>query len=426
MPDEAWFERFEEAAAAGRAEEALEILAQALQADPASTRAWGLRGTVLGDQGRHDEALECFERVVALDPSSGPGHYARALELERLERVEEALEAYRRATEVDPQDTDSWINRGRLLDDSGRPAEAIDCYDRALELDPVEVVAWSNRGNSLQGLERFQEAVDCYRHALDLVPDHPPAKLGLASGLAYLGRIEESNAARPLGSPLDRGEVRELRREVGQRTLVARWFLGRHNRPDDLTRLVEGLLERCAALDAERPAGLPDGLRIPCGWSTLTVRARGQERVLCEPDFHRDPRRDVVHDVTLTVQTLYLAELLHRLVRVPPSACTFADTIALAPDALDPEVWLHRVHESDFEGRSGWVVGGAPPAQLKRFYRLGELRVEPAARLVQLRPHLIKALTLPEGWSARFVDHAVVSVLDPEGGERWVREQGGS
>lgn len=420
MSEEEWFERFQAASQAGRTDEALEILDQAVTQEPGSTRAWGIRGTVLGEQGRHEEALLCFERVVALDPDCAPGHYSRALELERLGRPDEAVEAYTRTTELDPDDPDAWINLGRLLDDSGRHGPAIDCYDRALALDDGEVVAWSNRGNSLQSLERFEEAVECYRRALELVPDHAPAKLGLASGLAYLGRIEESNAARPLGSPLDRGEARELRRALGGgRTLILRWFRGRHTRPDDLERLAGELLDRCALLDLSEQ-GLLDGTTIGCGWSRLTIRARGEERVVCEPEFHRDPARELVHDVTLSLQTFYLAELLHHLVGVPPSPCTFLDTIALAPDAEAEEVWLVRLHETDARGRSGWVVGGAPPEELARCYRLGELRVDPTAQLVALRPHLIKALTLPAGFRVRFRAHAVTSVLDPEGDERWM------
>ena len=422
MPEE-WFERFQAASEAGRPEEALEILDQAVADEPESTRAWGIRGTLLGERGRHEEALACFERVVALDPQSAPGHYSRGLELERLGRLDEAIEAYTRTTELDPEDPDAWINLGRLLDDSGRHQPAIDCYDRALALDQGEVVAWSNRGNSLQSLERFEEAVECYQRALRLVPDHPPARLGLASGLAYLGRLEESNAARPLGSPLDRGEVRELRRALGGgRLLVLRWFLGRHTRPDDLTKLAEEVLDRFALMDLTSE-GLAEGNQLACGWSRLTIRARGDERVVCEPDFHRDPAQDLVHDATLTLQTLYLAELLHHLVGVPPSPCIFLDTIALAPDAMHDEVWLVRLHETDERGRSGWVVGGAPPEELARCYRLGELREVATAQLVPLRPHLIKALTLPAGFRVRFRAHAVTSVRDPDDEERWIRPE---
>src|SRR5262249_25141346 len=49
------------------------------------------------------------------------------------------------------------------------------------------------------------------------------------------------------------------------------------------------LLEAVASLKGK---GLADGVTVQFGWSVLTLRRRGDELLVCEPDFDGDPFRD--------------------------------------------------------------------------------------------------------------------------------------
>jgi hypothetical protein len=95
------------------------------------------------------------------------------------------------------------------------------------------------------------------------------------------------------------------------------------------------------------------------------------------------------------------------------------DWLAIAPGALEQrELVLRRFGERDEEGWSGWVAGPndpeawADPAAMG----LGRLRT---GELARIRPALIKVLVLPPGFTVRFDGHAVVSMVGPDGHERW-------
>ena len=106
---------------------------------------------------------------------------------------------------------------------------------------------------------------------------------------------------------------------------------------------------------------------------------------------------------------------------MPPLGCQMQDLLAFVPDSLSqPVVDLIRVQPGD-NGFSGWLVGpegyfdqGPPPPDDFEPLRTGDL--------TRLRHPLIKALTLPPGHRVRFREHAVVSVLSPDGEELWSEE----
>jgi len=429
MPDDDLLRRFGEAFEAGRHEEALAILDDALAVDPGDVGAYLARAKVLMVLDREDEALATFDRLEAAMPGSAAPHYERGVLLQELGREEEALAAYSRATEVDPDDPAGWVNRGRLLDEDGRCDEAVACYRRVLTLvtDDAEAVeiARCNLGNSLNHLWRFEDALEAFDAALAEDPESAPARLGRATALAALGRIEEANAANPAGTPHDRGELRERRAPAGERDLVIRYWTGRHSNPELLDGQAERILELCAPLKNEGP-GLADGVTIGLVWTILTVRELGGDYVLSEPEFSRNPFDELSPELSFTLQTALMHGMLHAQTGAPVGACTFTDGVALAPGVLDEdEVVLVRQHETDEDGFSGWCVGPVDPDAFAEAFAGEEVDVVPGAALVGVRPHLIKVLTLPAGWSARFEGHRVVSVRDPDGGERWRTGAGG-
>jgi hypothetical protein len=83
---------------------------------------------------------------------------------------------------------------------------------------------------------------------------------------------------------------------VGDVELVARC-------DDAYARQAGSLLEAVASFRG-KGKGLADGVTVQFGWSLLTLRQRGKELVVCEPDFDGDPLTAVREDVTCTLAVL--------------------------------------------------------------------------------------------------------------------------
>ena len=412
-------DRAGEAMGRGDRAQALELIEAALLVDGHHVPALGAKGTLLGEDGDHEGALACYERVIEVAPKLGDAHYSRALSLERLGRIDEAVAAYGEAIALSPEDPDPLINRGRLRDDAGDAEAAIADYDAALAVAEDEVMAWSNRGNSLMALERFDEALASFDRALALDAAWMPAALGRSTSLLSLGRLEEANDARPVGTRLDRGEALERRRSLPDGTsLVVRWLPGRHTNPEFLEAAAESLLDTAAGL-AERPPGLEDGVTISYGWAMLTVRHRGQDRILCEPAFSRHPTLQLAYDITFSLQTLVMHDMLTAIVNVEPSACLCMDLVAVQRGALaEPRVVMTRIAERD-DGVSGWVIGPSSAEGIERMLEDEDYVMVPSALLATERPHLIKALLMPPAHVVTFEGHAVTSIRDERGTERF-------
>lgn len=368
-----------------------------------------------GDLVRVFEALDALE---AAEPDAVEWPYRRGCVLGDIGDDHGAVESFRRVLELDPRHLGATVNLGRHLDDLGEHAEALATYDRALALPGGvdDEVLLGNRGNTLTSLDRFEEALESYEHALAIDPEGP-ANRGKQTALGYLGREADCNAARVDG-PFDRGPFHQLERALPNgRTLVVRFWAGRHNRPDWLREEAQEMLDTCAGF-VNQPPGLVEGVRIQWAWSTLEVREHGNTLVLCEPDFATDPWERRNWDVSFTLQTVLMQNMMHTVIQVEPMPCQMQDLLAFVPDALSqPIVDMIRVQPGE-NGFSGWLIGpegyfdqGPPPADAFEPMRTGDL--------TRMRHPLIKALSVPPGHRVRFEDHAVISVLSPDGVELW-------
>ncbi|MEM9461629.1 MAG: tetratricopeptide repeat protein [Myxococcota bacterium] len=422
---QSWMEKF---SAAENPEQALKCLDSALALDPNFVPALGCKGTLLGQLQRHEEALLCFGKIVELAPDASAAHYSIGMHLQALGRGEEALAAYGKAIELAPQEAEPYVNRGRLLDESGQPEAAIEDYDRALAITPTDSVALSNRGNSLMALERFDEALESFDRAIAADASNVAAVLGRSTALMSLGRIDEANEARPKDTPLDRGPVVEKRHTLPSgKSLVVRYFPQSHSNPEHLEQVAKHLLEYVAGLEGKGP-GLGDGIRIGFMWSMITLREQGDVLVLCEPAFGRHPFSELSYDVSFTLQTGVMIQLLHSITELPRSECTFADGIALGPDAMfDESLSLHRLHETNEQHISGWVAGADSREAAMKIIDSGKYDMLPTAALTGIRYSVVKTLTLPPGCTVTMKEHKLISVLDPNGREVWKQagESGG-
>lgn len=321
--------------------------------------------------------------------------YARGRALQDSGRNEDAIEAYRRAVDVDAKNSDAWINLGSLLDDRHEHAAAIEAYDRALVETPKDEVAWSNKGNSLLALGRFDEAATCFA-AVDQVPWQRRA-------LAYAGRLDEVQALQHKAPPAQ-GELRQQTRAVGERRLVARYFVGAHTNPELLDHEVGELLD-FAVSRVSVGRGLADGVTLLYHWMVVTIRERGADLVLCEPISGADETR-VGDELTFTAFAAVQLFAQHASLGCEPEPCTAVQGVSLQIGAQGSQMVALREAPRD-ENDSGWRV-------------VSEL--EPDGEIVELTVLRIFAsllpaglATLPVGWRIELEDWNVARILDAEG-----------
>jgi hypothetical protein len=155
------------------------------------------------------------------------------------------------------------------------------------------------------------------------------------------------------------------------------------------------------------PAGSVLGeVAVNFSFSRLSLRREGRGLVVVEPDFDRDPMREVRSDVSfsLRLQGRHLALL--RQLGVAPMPCMFDKVIGLEREvALAPRVTAIRVDPTSATD-SGW-----------RIYRTGEpapsFEWVPAHTLVRARPVVLDALALPVGVVVQFEGNEIVAVGPP-------------
>ncbi len=195
--------------AAGREDEAVELLERALALDPdgpaaaevrgrldriAVERAAGLLGVggaeplppalrdevdaagALAARGHHDEARERIEEVVLRAPRSAEARAALGDVLLALDEVADAERAYGWAVALEPDQSEWHARLGLLLADrygGRRHAEAAEALQRALALRPAWPELQLRLGAVLQARGDWGGALDACRTALRLDPDGP-------------------------------------------------------------------------------------------------------------------------------------------------------------------------------------------------------------------------------------------------------------
>ena len=132
-------------ALAGRADEAIALLEEGVEAHPHAAVLHNNLSAALERAGRHQEALAAAERGVSEDAgiaqlhkNIGDAHY-------RVRLFDEAFDAYQRAVRFnDALGPDVWLKLGNIRLKRNELADAINCWEHALQLDPSHQTARRN------------------------------------------------------------------------------------------------------------------------------------------------------------------------------------------------------------------------------------------------------------------------------------------
>lgn len=196
-----------------------------------------------------------------------------------------------------------------------------------------------------------------------------------------------------------------LSTRIGDRTLVVQ-------AADALAPQAEWLLGVLAsALDG---AGPRDGTTVEIGWSLLTLKERGGELLVCEPDYAGDPFRDLSEDVSRTLAVLARQSDVLKRVGAQMTPARFDERVVVAEGALGARrIYLHR-RERTTPDDTGWYVGhverqdGEPILRSLRVYEV-----------LRERPELGRVLALPADYVVVFDGDEIAGIQNEREQEVW-------
>lgn len=145
--------------------------------------------------GRFNEAEKLAVSLTQEFPKHQFGWKVLGAVLGQTDRKSEAVDANQKAVQLFPQDAVAHSNLGVTLKALGRLDEAEASYTQAIALKPDYAEAHSNLGNMLRELSRFEEAEASLRQAIALKPGYAEAHNSLGVALQELGRLDEAEAS---------------------------------------------------------------------------------------------------------------------------------------------------------------------------------------------------------------------------------------
>lgn len=205
---------------------ALDLLQQAVRADPALTDAWEALGVILGRAGRLHEAIAIFRQFEEIAPAEPLVHVNLSLFYQKLGDRAEAerqreLATLKRFAGLDDQ---RHAAARAAMEAEARRQDAerkLALFDEVLALDPGDPLALYGAGQALGVLDRHAEAEARLARARAAQPENSAVYLAHGRALEQLGRAAEAAEAYRAGATVAsrRGDLQPLR-EMEHRLLL--------------------------------------------------------------------------------------------------------------------------------------------------------------------------------------------------------------
>ena len=139
-----------------------------------------------------EQARNLLNEAIAFDPSNSDAWSNRGAAKTKLGDHEDAISDCDEAIRLNPRNSDAWSNRGLAKIKLGDYQDAITYCDEAIRLNPKNDSAWSNRGLAKLNLGDYHGAIKDYDQALILNPDDANNKNGRLAAENALRTKEQS------------------------------------------------------------------------------------------------------------------------------------------------------------------------------------------------------------------------------------------
>ena len=133
---------------AGRNDEALSALDEAIKLDPRNASVRVSRGNVWYVKQEYERAIADFSEAIHLDPSFATAYCNRAFALNTLGGQDEAITDFNAAIRLQANFGRAYNGRGRVFQAKGMMDTAIADFDEAIRLDPNYAAAYENRSSA--------------------------------------------------------------------------------------------------------------------------------------------------------------------------------------------------------------------------------------------------------------------------------------
>ena len=151
-------------------------------------------GAALLGAGRTEEAIAELSEALRLNPKNDSTCWNLGMAYMRLKDVDRAIGFFERAVELEPRNQAQLIDLSSLLLAVGNPSKALEHIKKALEIPPNTAVEQLILGRCLASLGRFDEALAALREAARTAPE--PAEPCLAFAQTVCSKPEASQEER--------------------------------------------------------------------------------------------------------------------------------------------------------------------------------------------------------------------------------------
>jgi tetratricopeptide (TPR) repeat protein len=210
----------------GRFREGIDLVEQALRADPDSALLHYNLGVFRGSLGDHQGAIEAFWKELDRDPAHVGSHRALANAFTELGQIEDSIPHLERCLAADLSDSACRRLLGRNLSSLGRLDDAVVHLQQAAG-ELADAPSFFELGLAQRRLGDSEAASGNFARALAADPEHLPTLLNYGQVLAARGRTSDGEALLALHRELaELGDrVDALEREARRRDTRPELFL---------------------------------------------------------------------------------------------------------------------------------------------------------------------------------------------------------
>ncbi len=204
---------------------------KAIQLDPSYAEAYRWLGDLLVSSPRrlYDQAIQAYQKALEQAPDLAEAYVGLGDARQAKGQFDEALAEYRKALAIEPANARVHFGMGKIYyQEKQQYHEAVAEYQKAIKLEPHFTEAHMSLGELYEEKGLYAEAIERYRHVLGADPNHPGATFGLArayesvdpaKAIAQWERYIELASALPAEKEwvdIAQKHLNKLRRETGK------------------------------------------------------------------------------------------------------------------------------------------------------------------------------------------------------------------
>ena len=178
----------------GKAQEAMEAFAKAIEEDETYSLPYSHIGNLLAATDRHEEAINWFHKAIQLDDSMAIAYYGLGSSLFSLEKWAEAIHMFKEAQRrgLDHGDLYFMLGMSHLSKGEGNEAIALAYFQTAIEKNPEDIEALFQRGLCSAYLGHLEQAKRDFLAVTQKDETHSDAFFNLGIAYSYEENAEKA------------------------------------------------------------------------------------------------------------------------------------------------------------------------------------------------------------------------------------------